>query len=139
FARWMTLTDDSGFVCSLPDENQWEAAAAGFDKREYPWGEWKDGYCNYRKSEIGKTCSVGIFKKGDTPSGVSDMAGNVWEWTCSEDGSGRVLRGGSWNNVAGDCRSANRGIGNSGVRYRSSGFRLVLLPGQQEPGEKAGE
>ncbi len=133
FARWITLTGDGEFTCSLPDENQWEAAAAGFEKREYPWGEWKEGYCNSEESGIGKICPAGIFKKGDTPCGVSDMAGNVWEWTCSKYGQGsdRVLRGGSWGDDAGFCRTANRYGYVPGVGIRVIGFRLVLLPGQQ--------
>ncbi|MCP4110462.1 MAG: SUMF1/EgtB/PvdO family nonheme iron enzyme [Desulfobacteraceae bacterium] len=132
FARWMTLTGD-GFVYSLPDEDQWEAA--GFEKRGYPWGKWKEGYCNSREAEIGKICSVGIFKKGDTPRGVSDLAGNVREWTCRGDDSHRVLRGGSWNGSARGCRSAYRSFVNPGDRDWISGFRLVLLPGQQVTGK----
>ncbi|MCP4353645.1 MAG: SUMF1/EgtB/PvdO family nonheme iron enzyme [Desulfobacterales bacterium] len=135
FARWMTLTGDGGFVCSLPDENQWEAAAAGFEKREYPWGQWKEDCCNSREAEIKKTCSVGIFKKGDTPSGISDMTGNVWEWTCSEVDSFRVLRGGAWVSVARFCRTAARSRDDPRGGGRHYGFRLVVLPGQQVTGK----
>ena len=27
---------------------------------------------------------MGIFPKGNTPEGISDLSGNVWEWTCSD-------------------------------------------------------
>jgi formylglycine-generating enzyme required for sulfatase activity len=27
------------------------------------------------------TCPVGSYHAGDTPSGISDLAGDVWEWT----------------------------------------------------------
>jgi formylglycine-generating enzyme required for sulfatase activity len=82
FANWLTVKKKDGFTYSLPDENQWEASAAGFENREYPWGsEWEDSRCNTHESKIGKTSSVGIFTKGDTPEGISDLAGNVWEWT----------------------------------------------------------
>jgi len=84
FCRWLTK-NDSDYQYFLPDENQWEAAAAGFDKRKYPWGpEWQENYCNSDESGIKKTSAVGLFEEGDTPEGISDMAGNVWEWTSSD-------------------------------------------------------
>jgi len=81
FCRWLT-DNDSAYRYFLPDENQWEAAAAGFEKRKYPWGnEWQDNYCNSEESGIKGTSAVGLFKQSETPEGVADMAGNVWEWT----------------------------------------------------------
>ena len=91
FARWLTLTRNDGYVYSLPDENQWEAVAAGFENREYPWGKWEEGRCNTSESNIDKTSAVGIFTKGDTPEGISDMAGNVWEWTKTDYHSKKPL------------------------------------------------
>lgn len=43
----------------------------------------------------------------------------------------RVLRGGSWNGAAGDCRAAIRGRNAPGARFWVVGFRLVLVPGLQ--------
>jgi len=84
FCRWLTK-NNSEYKYFLPDENQWEAAAAGFNKRKYPWGpEWQEKYCNSEESGIEKTSAVGLFEQGNTPEGVSDMAGNVWEWTSSD-------------------------------------------------------
>jgi len=74
----------------LPTENEWEAAASGFAGREYPWGnEWEDNRCNSAESGIGKTSPVGIFPMGGTPERISDLAGNVWEWQCSDYHSGK--------------------------------------------------
>ena len=73
------------------------------------------------------------------------MAGNLWEW-CEDrfsdkyyaespavdpkgptDGGDRVLRGGSWNNDPGYCRSARRVHLNPGDRNVSRGFRVVVV------------
>ncbi|RXK85136.1 hypothetical protein EST62_07590 [Chlorobaculum sp. 24CR] len=43
-------------------------------------------------------------------------------------GSNRVLRGGSWNNNARNCRSAYRDNDNPGNRNNNVGFRLVFVP-----------
>ncbi|MCF8366466.1 MAG: SUMF1/EgtB/PvdO family nonheme iron enzyme [Bacteroidales bacterium] len=43
-------------------------------------------------------------------------------------GSNRVLRGGSWNNNARNCRVANRNNNNPDNRNNNNGFRLVLAP-----------
>ncbi len=89
FARWLTSHND-GFAYRLPDENEWEAAAAGQEGREYPWGKWEEGRCNTEETKIGKTTPVGIFKRGNTPEGVGDLAGNVWEWTRTDFHKGRT-------------------------------------------------
>ncbi|MBQ0008221.1 MAG: SUMF1/EgtB/PvdO family nonheme iron enzyme [bacterium] len=38
-----------------------------------------------------------------------------------------MLRGGSWNNNARNCRSTNRNNNNPDNRNNNNGFRLVLL------------
>ena len=85
FTRWLSETNNE-WAYRLPTELEWEAVAAGFNmKREYPWGkDWRDNNCNSKEAGLKRTSPVGIFAGGNTPEGVADLAGNVWEWTTSD-------------------------------------------------------
>ena len=50
---------------------------------------------------------------------------NKLRWTILK-GSNRVLRGGSWNNDAANCRTANRNTNEPTNRNTNNGFRLAL-------------
>lgn len=84
----------------LPTEKEWVLAAYGTDGRPYPWG-WDEPTNQHLWWSGSGTRRSGPGPVGSCPLGASffgceDMAGNVWEWTSTEEGSLRVLRGGCW-------------------------------------------
>ena len=133
FCAW--LSHRLGYTVTLPTEVQWEKAARGTDGRTYPWGpEWREGAANTEEADVGRTTAVGIFPQDQSPYGVMDLAGNVWEWCLNEYGhperiqrqgdEPRGVRGGSWGHYQVDAR-ADYHLFHPDFRSDDLGFRVV--------------
>jgi len=141
YCKW--LSDILGSEYRLPSEAEWERAARGDDARIYPWGNEFDPWrCNTAASGRRSTSRVGEYSPGgDSPWGVVDLSGNVWEWTSSllkpypyqpddgredPDGGGEyVIRGGAWYYSHKLARCSCRESARPDYVSPSLGFRLA--------------
>ena len=114
YVSWLSRT--TGATYRLPTEAEWGQAAAGSEPGCDRLG---------RGTRPNGTCPVGASVAN--AAGLSDMVGNVWEWTqdCAEGDCGRrVLRGGSWADFAEDLRPGARDWFRAGIRIAGFGFRV---------------
>ncbi len=135
FCNWLSAALNA--TVRLPTEQEWQRAAIGDTGWSYAWGnEFDETRGNFAK-RIGKVSAVGSFPNGQSPFGVMDMIGNLWEWcltiwgTESTDLAGynyRVFRGGAWNVSNPEYLQAiDRGEGHSPRgRLNDCGFRIAL-------------
>ncbi|MBS9388944.1 MAG: SUMF1/EgtB/PvdO family nonheme iron enzyme [Dolichospermum sp. WA123] len=145
------LSQKTGKNYKLPSEAEWEYACRAGTTTPFYFGESitpelvnYDGNYTYASAPKGQyrqqTTDVGSFPPN--AFGLYDMHGNVWEW-CQDDyinsynnaptdgsaltgrSSIKLLRGGSWNNLPGYCRSAYRYNAHLDYNNDDIGFRVV--------------
>ncbi|GEM_PF-3075823 len=144
----------TGLTFDLPTEAQWEYACRAGTTTAFSFGNSCDGtQCNCKGIAPYRTTNKGPYLEKPTPVGeyspnpwgLYDMHGNVWEWcrgwsepyfgeatdpVGAATGLSRVIRGGGWEAIAWNCRSADRLSFAPDIRLNDAGFRLALLSGQ---------
>jgi formylglycine-generating enzyme required for sulfatase activity len=152
YGKW--LSAQTGQVCRLPSEAEWEYAVRAGGAGDYGLGQggreiaadnlgdyaWYSVNADHRTREVGT--------KRPNILGLHDMHGNVWEWAqdcwhddyhnAPGDGSAweaadggdcgrRVLRGGAWFYNANDLRAALRNWSPPDARGTFIGFRVLCV------------
>ncbi|MGH4030150.1 ergothioneine biosynthesis protein EgtB [Actinomycetota bacterium Odt1-20B] len=134
----------------LPTETEWEKAArhdpvSGRSLR-YPWG---DADPTPQRANLGqrhlRPARAGSYPAGESPLGVRQLIGDVWEWTSSDflpypgfaafpyreysevffGGDYKVLRGGAFSVAPVACRGTFRNWDHPVRRQIFSGFRTA--------------
>ena len=118
-------------------------AARGSGNRAFPWGNTFDASAaNTASANRGRLTPVASHARGATPEGISDLIGNVWEWTSStlEQYPGgpaladsmrqfKVIRGGAFNTPNAYATSWHRGWAPPATKpdeLEFTGFRCAM-------------
>ncbi len=131
----------------LPTDAEWVKAGGwpvsltpdSWIQRKYPWGNSFDHQrANIWGSEPGGLTAVDRFATGISAGGVSQLIGNVWEWTSANFGSSenlrislpvpmKSIRGGAYDTYFENQATCNFQSGENPIsRKHNIGFRLAL-------------
>lgn len=148
FCEW--LSKRTGQTFRLPTDEQWEKAARGVDGRPFPWGDSpEDHACNMQPFGIGVVVPVTTydvdhvergpwsrFRPGNSPYGIADALGNVWEWTRTPWSSGAgeyIVKGGSYLQELGLVQCGTSHHAKAELALPTIGFRVVMEPPKKNP------
>ena len=150
------LTQKTGKQYRLPSEAEWEYACRAGTTTPFHFGETiTTELVNYNGNYTHAKAPKGTYREqtievesfSSNAFGLYQMHGNVWEWCddpyhesyedaptdgrawkieSDQENTSRVLRGGSWGDVPGNCRSAIRGWDRRDYSDFRIGFRLAL-------------
>ncbi|MEU5579324.1 ergothioneine biosynthesis protein EgtB [Streptomyces huasconensis] len=144
----------------LPSEEEWEKAARHDPvtdrSRRYPWGDADPTpeHANLGQRHL-RPAPAGSYPMGESPFGVRQLIGDVWEWTSSDflpypgfaafpyreysdvffGGDYKVLRGGAFSVDAVACRGTFRNWDHPVRRQIFSGFRTARDAGPADAPE----
>ena len=122
----------------LPTEAEWEYACRAGSQSRWSFGNDETQFDQYGwSSKSGVRGPQPVGQKPANAWGLFDMLGNLSEWCADPYGAAdekvaaesvqlRCLRGGSWNDRPGNCRSSSRGKEQSTVSNLFIGFRMIL-------------
>ncbi len=155
-----------GLSAMLPSEAQWEYACRAGTDTPFSFGanitpEQVNYDGNYPYAGGGKGLyreqTVPVKSLPVNPWGFFEMHGNLYEWcadhwqqhitaepvadpliTEADRVAARVVRGGSWDIIGGNVRSADRAGFTPGYRFDNLGFRLALGHAELRPGQGSG-
>jgi formylglycine-generating enzyme required for sulfatase activity len=130
FCAWLSQRErESGLLTAnegyrLPTSREWTAALGQAEATDNGNFGPKLGADSFER-----TSPVGSFP--GNALGLHDLRGNVWEWCTawpSEEGIGRILRGGGWRDETPDLLAPDRElIVTPKVSAEDYGFRCVLV------------
>jgi len=141
-----TASTHTGRPVRLPSEAEWEYACRAGSSSVYYFGDSRDElglYAWYRDNAREVSHPVGSKQPNawglyDVHGGIDEFCQDVWHssydgapddgsaWLQGGDPDRRILRGGSWYDIAQHCRSAHRNAYPRSQPSEDHGFRVVV-------------